>query len=145
MEETKKEMTAPANEENTISGRELFLRCIDKAVAEFKKERREAVEAYTKRGFVLRRGGYERMNWNHEWIADQYELCLNKECKEPTAIRQIIVIIGNRAQQKFNDIVANLIKQQQEREAKQKSEAEQAEKPAPKKPRKKATPKKKTE
>lgn len=145
MEETKKELNAPVNEENTISGRELFLQCVRKATAEYKKARNEAVDAYTKRGIVVRRGGYERMNWSPDWIADQYELCLNKECKEPSSIRQIIVFIGNRAQQRFNDIVANLIKQQQELEARQKAEAEQAEKPAPKKPRKKAAPKKKTE
>lgn len=145
MEETKKELNAPVNEENTISGRELFLQCVRKATAEYKEARRDAVDAYTKRGIVVRRGGYERMNWSPDWIADQYELCLNKECSEPSSIRKIIVIIGNRAQQRFNDIVARIIKQQQEREAKQKAEAEQAEKPAPKKPRKKAAPKKKTE
>ena len=145
MEEKKELMVVtPEKAEDTISGRELFLHCVSKAITEFKRERSELVDSYTKRGFVVRRGGYERMNWNPDWIADQYELCLNKECKEPTAIRQIIVVIGNKAQNKFNAIVADLIKQQEAREAKAKAEAE-AEKPAPKKPRKKAAPKPKAE
>ena len=80
------------------------------------EEESEYENEIAKKGYRLRRGGFERVKWNSTYIAEQYKLCLQKECKEPATIRNLIVHIGDMAVVRMNQIIDACNKAQAEKE-----------------------------
>lgn len=59
-----------------------------------------------------RGGGYERVKWNADYIAEQYKLCLQKKCQLPSTERRIIVVLGDAATYRLGLIINAYEKQQ---------------------------------
>lgn len=107
-------------EKRIVTFDELFVSCVRKEMISY-KERREAYEAeIAKKGYRLRRGGFERINWNADYIAEQYKLCLEKKCKEPATVRNLICVIGDSAALRLKAILEDYEKKQQEQEKQEK-------------------------
>lgn len=107
MEKKAKNNSSKAKEK-TITMDELFVKCVSAAMSKYSKDRKKYEEEIAKRGYRLRRGGYERVTWNSTYIAEQYKLCLQKECKEPATVRHIICVIGDDAFLMMNQYLAKL-------------------------------------
>lgn len=102
--------------EKTVSIDELFVRCVSDEMNAYAKKRSEYENEIAKKGYRLRRGGFERVKWNSAYIAEQYKLCLQKECKEPATIRNLIVHIGDMSVVRMNQIIDACNKAQAEKE-----------------------------
>ena len=57
-------------------------------------------------------GGYERVKWSADYIAEQYKLCLQKRCQLPSTERRIIVVLGDAATYRLGLIIDAYEKQQ---------------------------------
>ncbi len=87
------------------------------------KERREAYEAeIAKKGYRLKRGGFERLNWNADYIAEQYKLSLEKKCKEPATVRNLICVLGDAAALRAKAILDEYEKKQAKQKKTKKGE-----------------------
>lgn len=117
--EKKRKNSASKAGQRTITPDELFVRCVSAAMSKYSKDRREYEDEIAKRGYRLRRGGYERVTWNSTYIAEQYKLCLKKECKEPATVRHIICVIGDDAVLIMNRYLAKLESESAEKEGKE--------------------------
>lgn len=84
---------------------ELFVRCVSEEMHAYASKRSEYEKEIAKKGYRLRRGGFERVKWNSTYIAEQYKLCLQKECKEPATVRNLIVYIGDMAVIRMSQII----------------------------------------
>lgn len=78
----------------------LFIECVREAMASYRSQYREAEQELAKKGMRFRRGAYDRTLGalrSPSWFAEQYSLCLSKQCKEPSTIRSMICAIGDEA------------------------------------------------
>lgn len=87
---------------------DLFVMCVSDAMREYVKSRNEYEEKISQKGYRLRRGAFERITWNSKYIAEQYKLCLMHQCNEPATIRNLIVVIGDNAVARMNNILAEV-------------------------------------
>lgn len=114
-----------SEEVKTITMKELFVDCVKDEMKAYLDRRREAERQLARKGKSFVRGGHERMTernlWQSDWIAEQYMLCCEKKCQEPTAIRRIIEVIGSAAAARLNHLV-DLYNKEQEKQQKAASE-----------------------
>lgn len=79
---------------------ELQRRCFKAAQAEISNIREKTKKDYLKRGLILEDKDFELFNpsgWEISWAIAQYELCLQKKCKENHRMRKSITALGDLA------------------------------------------------
>lgn len=91
---------------------ELFVECVRDEMRAYVEERNKAERAAAEHGRYFRRGGYERVKWSADYIAEQYKLCLQKKCQLPSTERRIIVVLGDAATYRLSLIINAYEKQQ---------------------------------
>jgi|GEM_PF-4129887 len=99
-------------ESKTITMDELFVECVRDEMRAFVDSRKQAEKNAAEHGRYFKRGGYERVKWNADYIAEQYKLCLQKKCQLPSTERRIIVVLGDAATYRLGLIIDAYEKQQ---------------------------------
>ena len=94
---------------------ELFVDCVRDEMRAFVDSRNRAEKNAAEHGRYFKRGGYERVKWNADYIAEQYKLCLQKQCKLPSTERRVIVVLGDAATYRLSRIIEAYEKQQAEK------------------------------